>query len=156
MLSVIKDKIDDWKIKNLAKQVVQLREEKEKLEQQLTKLQAGKITEASETIGDDTVINFGDDNIKKHIDKNTPNELYKRETSHNETRKKETIKKMKSNSEKKESCLKQVRKTHVMNKLQRKKMRKRCHFCRKRGHIQRECPGRKMIWNWLWDDTNER
>jgi len=155
MLSVIKDKIDDWKTKNLAKQVIQLREDNVKLEQQLADSQAGKITEASETIGDDTAMNFGNDNIKKHIDKKTPDELYKGETSHNETRRKEAIKKMKSNSERKESCLKQVRKKNIMNKQQRKKIRKRCHFCRKRGHIQKECPGRKMIWNWLWDDTNE-
>jgi len=155
MLSAIKDKIDYWKTKDVAKQMTQLRKDNAKLEQQLVELQAGRITKTIETIRKDPATNTGDDNKKKYIYEKTPDELYKGETSQNETRSKETPKTTKSNSEKEESCLKQVRKMHIINKQQRKMLKKRCHFCRKRGHIQRDCPSRQMLWNWLWDDANE-
>ena len=100
MLSAIKDKIDDWKTKDLAKQIIQLRKSNAKLEQQLAKLQVGRITGTRETIRNDSATNTGGDNIKKHIDENTPDALYKGETSQNGTRRKETPKKMRSNSRK--------------------------------------------------------
>jgi len=150
MLSTIKDKIDDWKTKDLAKQMTQLRKDNAKLEQQLAELQAGRITETIQTIRKDPATNTGDDNIKKYIYEKTPDELDRGETNQNEIRSKETPQTTKSNSEKEKLCL------SIINKQQRKRLRKRCHFCRKRGHIQRNCPSRQMIWNWLWDDAIEK
>jgi len=151
----MKDKISDWKTNNLVRQITQLRKDNAKLEQQLAELQAGRMTEIMETIRNDPATNTGDDNIKKYIYEKTPDELYKGETSQNETRSEGTPKKKKSKSETKESCVKQVQPTHIINKRPRKMSRKRCHFCRKRGHIQRDCPSRQMLQKWLWDDANE-
>ena len=156
MLSAIKNKIDDRKTKKLEKQIIQLNKNNAKLEQQLAELQAGRISEVIETIGMDPTTDKGDDSIKKCIYEKGPDELDKGEKSQSRKEGKEDIKTMKSNFEKEKTCLKRVRKTCIINKQQRKKSRKRCHFCRKRGHIQRDCPGRQMIWNWLWDDVNAK
>jgi len=43
--------------------------------------------------------------------------------------------------------------THIKNKRPRVRSTKRCHFCRKRGHIQRKCLIKKFLLNWLWGDV---
>jgi len=62
---------------------------------------------------------------------------------------------MKSNFKEEESCLKQVQQKHSKNKRPMKRSNNRCHFCRKRGHIQRDCLSKKMMRKWLWDDASE-
>jgi len=68
----MKEKMDDWKTKSLAKQVIQLQKQNAKLEQKLTKIQDKAITGTKEIIGKVPATNTGADYIKKHIDENTP------------------------------------------------------------------------------------
>jgi len=75
MLSAMKEKMDDWKTKALAKQVNQLRTNNAKLEQQLAALQEGRITETMETTRKNPATNNGDENIEKRFCEKTPVEL---------------------------------------------------------------------------------
>jgi len=146
--------MSDRKTNKLAKQLAQLRKDNAKLEQQLAELQAGKMTEIIRAIKNDPATKIGDDNIKEYVDEKTPDEFCRGKTSQNRTRSEVTPKKKKSNSETRESCKKRVKLTHIINKRPRKRSIKRCHFCRKRGHIQRDCPCRQVLQDWLWNDAN--
>jgi len=130
----MKDKIDDWKTKNVAKQIAQLRKDNAKLEQQLADLQAGRPTKTIKIIRQDSVTNTGDDHLKKHIYEQPPDELDQGENSQNEMRKEETHTKTKINPTKEEPCKNQTQQMRHMSKRPMKRSRKRCHFCRKRGH----------------------
>jgi len=45
---------------------------------------------------------------------------------------------------------------HFRNKRPRKRSTKRCHLCRKRGHIQKECPFSPVLQDWLWNDGEDK
>jgi len=44
----------------------------------------------------------------------------------------------------------------LQDKKTRKQARKRCHFCRKRGHLQKNCLNKKMLLKWLWNDASKK
>ena len=55
----------------------------------------------------------------------------------------------------KESSSKEVRTTLGMNQKHRNKIVKRCHMCRKRGHIYKDCPSKHMLRNWLQSEARK-
>jgi len=150
MLSAIKDKMDDWKTKTLEKRAIQLHGDNAKLEKKIAKMQAGRPIELIKTKRRDPVKNTGDGHLKKQIYAQTADELNKRENSQSKTKSRESPQTTKSGSEEKESCLKQAIKKRPM-----KRSRKRCHFCRKRGHVQKDCVKRQLLREWIWGDASE-
>jgi len=54
-----------------------------------------------------------------------------------------------------EICERQVQPTHFMDGRPMKRSRKRCHFCRKRGRLQKDCLSKHMLRRWLWDEARE-
>ena len=52
-----------------------------------------------------------------------------------------------------ESSLKEVQTTLVMNQKHRNKIVKRCHLCRKRGHLKKNCLSKYKYWNWMKGDS---
>jgi len=45
--------------------------------------------------------------------------------------------------------------THSVNERPVKRSRKRCHFCRKRGHLQKDCLSRRVLRRRLRDEARE-
>jgi len=147
MLSAMKEKMSDWKTNKLVRQVAQLQENNAKLAQQLAKLQGGNIAGTMVPTRKND-----DEKMKKQSCKEPPVELNKGDNSQTKNRSEITPNKNEANSETKESCEKRVKLTHLKNKRPRKRSTKRCHFCRKRGHIQKECPSRQVLQDWLRND----
>jgi len=147
MLSAMKETMFDWKTDRLKKQAAQLQTKNEKLVQHIAELQGGNVTETMVPTRKND-----DESKKKRIYKEPPVEPNKGENRQSKNRSKITPEKHESNSETKELCEKRVKPMHSMNKRPIKRSAKRCHFCRKRGHIQKECPSRQVLQNWLWND----
>jgi len=72
--------------------------------------------------------------------------------SQSENRSEITPEEHESNSETKELDENEKKLMHLKNERPRKRSAKRCNFCRKRRHIQKECPCRQVLQNWLWND----
>jgi len=56
-----------------------------------------------------------------------------------------------------EDCLQKIMQgytTRKENPRQVKTTKKRCHFCRERGHIEKDCKKRKRCRNWLWKESS--
>lgn len=49
--------------------------------------------------------------------------------------------------------LKDKDKLHLKKRRPRKRSKKRCHFCRRRGHVQKNCVLKKFVLNWLRNDV---
>jgi len=55
-----------------------------------------------------------------------------------------------------EKCLQEIMQEYISRKespRQVKTTKKRCHFCRERGHIEKDCKKRKKCRNWLWNES---
>jgi len=86
-----------------------------------------------------------------------PDGLRKEDTKPSTTMSKENVKKTRGEAPTNgESSLKEAQQVYIINKRPMKKSRKRCHFCRKRGHIQKDCLSKQMLRKWLWDDASEK
>ena len=147
MLSAMKEKMFDWKTNRLEKQVAQLQKNNEKLAQQLAELQGGRTTETMVPTKKND-----EKNEKKRIYNEPPVDSKKGNESQRENRNEITSEKNESDFETKKLCKKRVSTMPFRSERPRKRSKKRCNFCRKRGHIQKECPCRQVLRNWLWND----
>jgi len=56
-----------------------------------------------------------------------------------------------------EKCLHEIMQGYISRKeipRQVKTTKKRCHFCRERGHVEKDCQKRKRCRNWLWNESS--
>ena len=84
-----------------------------------------------------------------------PYGLYTNETSQCKIRCKGAPTKRKENADVKALGEKLDPQKHYANKRTMKRSRKRCHFCRKRGHLQKDCLSKRMLRRWLRDEARE-
>jgi len=148
--NAMKEKRFDKRTKKLEKQALQYIQKNEKLERQIAESQGSKIIK--------TVVQKkkkGDENKEKRDDNKPPVDLNKGRRSQNDENSKEhTDKKVNDdtrNLEKDEKIIIQLQ-----NKGPSQRSRKRCHFCRKRGHIKKDCPTKQKCWNWMKADSVRR
>jgi len=160
VVNKLKDKIDDKKTKKLAKEIIRLREEIAKLEEQKMKLQAGRIPEPITEIKNNpatekkskkqTRKSTCGNKIKTYIQEHPQEELPKEDTEQSRTGSEEDPNKIKPGAIKKNQTKKRS------YGRQGKMPTKRCNFCRKRGHIERNFPSRQICRNWLWGESNRK
>jgi len=157
MYKNLKKKLDTKKLKKLEKELSQLREEIPRIQKQL---QTGEIPttstkgqshpEIERKLEKPTEKKTGHDKGEESPHATRPDGFRKENTKQIKTTSKENVKKTKRESQtKKEPSLKEVQTTHAMNKRQGSHIAKRCHFCRKRGHIKKNCPIKQKCWNWM-------
>jgi len=77
-----------------------------------------------------------------------PDELREEDTKPNITLSEENEKKTKGEGPTREKTSLTDQNTSHINKRTRKRSRKRCHLCRKRGHIKKECPFSPVLQDW--------
>jgi len=82
------------------------------------------------------------------------NELRKEDKKPSTIMRSENVKQTKRETLKNgESSLKEVQTTFVMNQKNGNKIIKRCHLCRKRGHLKKNCLVKYNYWNWIKGDS---
>ena len=150
LVNKVKDKWDKKKFKRLEKEVTWLRGEMARLQdQQETLKMAETTTNFVEEKGHSMIKKKPENYVNKEIGHD------KGEESSSITRPKEFRKEEIKPSTKyetlknREYSSKEVRTTLGMNQKHRNKIVKRCQMCRKRGHIQKDCPSKYMLKNWL-------
>ena len=149
LVNKVKDKWDKKKLKKLEKKEIWLRGEIARLQDQQETL---KMAETTTNLVEEKCHLM----IKKKPERYASKEIGhdKREEFSHTTRSKELRKEEMKPSTKcetlknRESSSKEVRTTLGMNQKHRNKIVKRCHMCRKRGHIHKECPSKHMLRNW--------
>ena len=160
LVNNVKDKWDECQFKKLEKKVIQLQGEISRLQGQQENLQT---TVIAATPAEEKYRPAIKENSEKLLDKKTgrdkgekspcinrPDELRKEGIKQCTTTRKENVKKTQQKSPTNgETSLKELRTTHVMTKRQGNKIVKRCHFCRKRGHLKKNCPIKQKCWNWM-------
>jgi len=146
LVKKVKDKWEKKKSKRLEKEVIWLRGEIARLQDQQETLKMAE-----------TNMNFVEEKchlmIKKKPEKDANRKIGHdkgEESSHTarlkELRKEEIKPSTKCETLKnKESSSKGVRTTLGMNQKHRNKIVKRCHMCRKRGHVYKDCPSKHML-----------
>ena len=143
MWSTTKDKMFDWKTNRAHKEALKYIQKNEKLEQHIAELQGSYTAEIMEpTIKND------DKSQKKEIHNEPPVALKEEENSRSKDKSEKTFDN-ETNAEIKELNENKKDTIHFKNKRPRKRSTKRCHLCRKRGHIQKECPFSPVLQNWL-------
>jgi len=134
MWTAIKKRRFDKKTEKLQKQAIQYIKENEKLERHIAELQEGHQPENEQL----TIRNDDTRRTEK-----IRNELLMAPTGGENSK----------NKKKSDTTLNDKVKLHLKKKRPRKRSTKRCHFCRKRGHMQRNCVIKKFVLNWLWGDV---
>jgi len=146
LVNKVKDKWDKKKFKNLEKKESWLRGEIARLQDQQETLKMAE-----------TTTNFVEEKchlmIKKKPEKyankkigHDKGEEFSHTTRSKELRKEEMKPSTKCETLKnRETSLKEVRTTLGMSQKHREKIVKRCHMCRKRGHIRKNCPSKHML-----------
>ena len=148
--NAMKEKRFDKRTKKLEKQALQYIQKNEKLERQIAESQGSKITKTMEP-----KTKKEDENKKKRDYNEPPVDLDKGKRSQRDEKSEEhTDKELNDDTRELEED------ENIMIQLQDKKSskqgRKRCHFCRKRGHLQKNCLNKKMLLNWLWNDASKK
>jgi len=147
----LKEKEAVEKIKKLEEQALQYKQENEKLKRLIeplleNKSELSKKQENSETT--ETITDSVDKEYYTEVKKKTKKKLNKC-NGHGHDRGEESPKKIRSD------ILEQDKSTYSVNKRPVKRSRKRCHFCRKRGHLQRDCINKRVLRRWLRDEARE-
>jgi len=163
----VKEKWDEHKSKKLEKKVIWLQGEISKLHEQQENLRTTETAMNSVDRESHTAIKkklekrtnekTGHDKEEESSKTNRPSERRKEEIKLNTKTRKEKDNEAKwkapTNGEARleELCKKQVQLTHSINNRTMNRSRKRCHFCRKRGHLEKDC----MLRRWLRDEASE-
>ena len=160
LVNKVKDKWDERKFKRLEKEVIRLQGDTSWFPNQQKNL---KTEETTTTFVEEE----GRFVMKKHslkpMDKKTgrdkgeessyrtrPDGLCKEGKKPITTMSNENVKKIKGEIPTNgEPSLEEAQLDYNRNKRPRKRSNKRCHFCRKRGHIKKNCPIKQKCWNWM-------
>jgi len=165
LVNNVKDKWAEHQFKKLEKEVIRLQEKISRIPEQQEKLPKAEIlinpTERKNSPATRQTLEthierkngHGRGAESPHITK--PYGLYTSETGPFKIRLTGAPGKKKINADIKALCKKQVQPKYLINKRPMKRSRKRCHFCRKRGHIQRDCLSRQMLRKRLWDGKRD-
>jgi len=148
--NAMKEKRFDKKTKKLEKQAFQYIQRNEKLGRQIAESQGSKInkTRVLETKKED-------ENKRQRVHNEPSVGLNKRRNSQNDENSKEhTGKELNEDTRELEEDEKIM--IQLQNRRPSKRSRKRCHFCRKRGHLQKNCLSKKMLRTWLWNDASKK
>jgi len=138
----MKEKRFDERTRKLEKQALRYIQENENLERHITELQGSNTAELEPTRKND------DENKKTQNCTELPEKFNNKEIIQRES-KSEIASKHDSKSETKESDENGKKSMIPKNKRPRKRSTKRCHLCRKRGHIKQECPFSPVLQHWL-------
>jgi len=149
MWNVIKEKRFDERIKKLEKQALHYIQENENLEQHIADLQGSNTVEIME------ITKKNDDGDKKTQKGTKPEEKPNNKKISQKQSKSDIVFKHDSESETKESYDNGIDSIILKHKRTRKGSRKRCHFCRKRGHVQKDCLSKQVLRRWLRDEARE-
>ena len=145
LVNKVKDKLDKKKCKKLEKKEIWLQGEITRLQDQQETLKKAETTK-----------NFVEEKSQLTIKKG-PEKYVNKKIGHNKgkefshtIRLKELRKEMKPSTKcetlkNRETSSKEVQKTLGMSQKHREKIVKRCHMCRKRGHIRKNCPSKHMF-----------
>jgi len=147
----LKEKEAAEKIKKLEERALQYIQENEKLERLIeplleNKSELSKQQENSETT--ETITDSVDKEYYTEVKKKTKKKLNKC-NGHGHNRGEESPKKIRPD------ILEQDQSTYSVNERPVKRSRKRCHFCRKRGHLQKDCLSKRVLRRWLRDEARE-
>jgi len=140
----LKDKWNESKLKKLEKEAIRLHVKISRLQRQQENLKTGEIPTDSNKRQDTSV-------MKKELEKSI-----EKKTGHDEGQESpHTIKSddmhTGATKQSKDASKENVKKTTRpdTNKRQANKILKRCHFCRKRGHLKKNCPIKQKCWSWM-------
>jgi len=145
LVNKVKDKWDKKKLKKLEKKEIWLRGEIARLQDQQETIKMAE-----------TTTNFVEEKCHLMI-KKKPEKYASKEIGHEKgkqfshtTRSKELCKEIKPSTKcemvkNRETSSKEVRTTLGMSQKHKEKIGKRCHMCRKRGHIRKDCPSKHML-----------
>ena len=145
LVNKVKDKLDKKKFKKLEKKEIWLRGEIARLQDQQEIL---KMAETTTNLVEEKCHLMIKKKPEKYANKKIGHDKGK-EFSHT-TRSKELRKEIKPSIKcemlkNRETSSKEVRTTLGMSQKHREKIVKRCHMCRKRGHIRKNCPSKHML-----------
>ena len=129
--NAMKEERFDKRIKELEKQALHYIQENENLERQIADLQGSNTVEIMETT------KKNDDEDKKTKKGTKLEEKSNDKKISQKQSKKDIVSKHDSESETKESDENGINSIILKHKRPRKRSTKRCHLCRKRGHIKR-------------------
>ena len=171
VVNKVKEKMDERKFKKLEKKVIWLQGEISRLQDQQEKLKTAEPTKNSADGKCHSVIkkepekhaNKKAGHDKGEVSSNTirPDGLRKEDIQPSTTTIKEKAKQVKrviptnEGIKLEEICERQVQPTHFITGRPMNRSRKRCHFCRKRGHLQKDCLSKHMLRKWLRDEASE-
>jgi len=148
--NAMKEKRFDRRTKKLEKQALRYMQKNEKLERHIAESQGDKITK--------TIVpkkKKENENKKKRVYNEPPVGLDKGKSSQSDEKSEEhTDKELNDDTRELEEDEKII--IQLQNKKPSKWSRKRCHFCRKRGHLQKDCLSKKMLQKWLWNDASKK
>jgi len=150
LVNKVKDKWDKKQLKKLEKKEIWLRGEKARLQDQQETL---KMAETTTNLVEEKCHLMIKKKPEKYASKKIGHD--KREEFSHTTRSKELRKEeMKPNTKcetlkNRESSSKEVRTTSGMDQKHRNRIVKRCHMCRKRGHIRKDCPSKHTFRNYV-------
>jgi len=147
----LKEKEAVEKITKLEEQALQYKQENKKLKRLIepllgNKSELSKQQENSETteIIKDSVDKENYTEVKKKIKKKS-----NKGNGHGHNRGEKSPKKTRPDIPERDQS------TYSIKKRPAKRSRKRCHFCRKRGHLQKNCLNKRALRRWLRDEARE-
>jgi len=138
----MKERRFDKRTEKLKNQALQYIQENENLERHIAELQGSNTAEIMEPTRKNDDENKKTKNCTEPPEKSNNKEISQRES------KSEIASKHDSKSETKESDENGRKSIIPTNKRPRKRSTKRCHLCRKRGHIKKECPFSPVLQDW--------
>jgi len=153
----VKNKWDNRKFKKLEKEVIRLQEEISRIpRQQENSLSADTFKDSTERKNPIVIKTRTAKPIERKVGHArravSPHEIEK-EKQNNGTNSSSNARRCKESNAKAKGISKNL--MYLKNERSMKRSRKRCHFCRKRGHLQRNCLGKRMLRNWLRDEASE-
>ena len=123
----IKQRRFDKKTEKLQKQALRYIKENEKLEQRIDEIQQGH----------------------QSVNEQRNDDVRQTEKECNGLLMVSTAKTNGTNKKKSDTILNNKDKLYLKEKRPRKRSTKRCYFCRKRGHLKKNCPAKQNCWNWM-------
>jgi len=145
----MKERRFDERIKKLEKQALHYIQENENLERHIADLQGSNTVAIMETT------KKNDDKVKKtkkgtkSVEKPNNKKISLKQSKSDRDSKND------SESETKESDENGINSITLKRQQPRQGSRKRCHFCRKRGHVQKDCLSKRVLRRWLRDEARE-
>jgi len=145
----MKERRFDERIKKLEKQALHYIQENENLERHIADLQGSNTVAIMETTKEN------DDEVKKtkkgtkSVEKPNNKKISLKQSKSDRDSKKD------SESETKESDENGINSITLKHQQPRQGSRKRCHFCRKRGHLQKDCLSKRVLRRWLRNEARE-